>query len=367
MKILQVCPRYSPYAGGVERIVKNVAEYLARGNHEVTVYATDPSHKLPQVQVVNGVKVRNYSSLAPNEAFYFPHPKMLLHLLRERGDIIHAHSVHALTILIAYIAHNLTTGSKLVVSPYYHGKGHTKLAQILWMPYRPVVGRTLKDADAIIVNSRAQKDVIDRTFKPPCGIFVVYDGVNLNEIKNANPLTLDENCRILLYVGRLEKYKNVHTTVESMKYLPENYHFYIIGRGPFKSFLENLVQSLGLRSRVHFLGFQPDNVVHRWLKAAHVFVHVSSVESFGMTCIESLAAGTPVIANDDGFGLSETIALYPKHITVYRAGKQPVSKLARLIMEVAQMKPITVDVSKFSWDVIAECVSTIYKQILMKQ
>jgi len=364
MKIAQVCPGYYPYVGGVERVVKNVAEYLARRNYEVTVYATDPSGKLPQLQVINGVKVRNYFALAPNEAYYLPSPNMLLHLLREQTDIIHAHSVHALTTLAVYIAHNLNAKSKFVVSPYYHRKGHTKLAQILWILYRPIVRNILKNTDAIIVTSRAQRNAINEILNPSSRIFVVYDGVNLNEIKNVKSFIFNENYRILLYVGRLEKYKNVHIAIASMKYLPENYHFYIIGCGPFKPFLENLVQSLDLRSRVHFLGFQPDDVVFRWLKTAHTFVHLSTVESFGMTCIESLAAGTPVIANDDGFGLSETIALYPEHIKACKVSKEPISKLARRMMEVAELKPITVDVSQFSWDLIAERVSNVYKQIL---
>ena len=367
MKIVQVCPRYHPYKGGVERIVKNIAEYLARMNHEVTVYATDPSNTLPRIQMINGVKRRNYPALAPNEAYYLAHLNMLLHLLREQTDVIHVHSVHALTALMAYIAHNFNRKPKFVVSPFYHGKGHTKLAQMLWGPYRHLAKKILKNADGIVVNSKAQRTSIERTFKPSSKIFMIRDGVNLNEIKNAESFTLDENCRLLLYVGRLEKYKNVHITIESMKYLPENYHFYVIGHGSFKPFLENLVQSLGLRSRVHILGFQPDNIVYRWLKTAHVFVHLSAVESFGMTCIESLAAGTPVIANDDDFGLSETIALYPEHIIVYRAGKEPISKLARLITECVELKPITADVAQFSLDLMAESVSKVYKQILMER
>lgn len=367
MKIIQVCPRYHPYVGGVERVVKNISEYLARMNQEVTVYATDPSNTLPRIQVINGVKLRNYPALAPNEDYHFPHLNMLLQLLGEQTDVIHVHSVHDLTALTAYMAHNLNRKPKFIVSPYYHRKGHTKLAQILWAPYRPIVGRILRNADAIIVNSRTQRDAINRTFKSPSKISVVYDGVNLNEIKNAKSFTVNDNHTILLYVGRLEKYKNIHITIESMKYLPKNYHFYIIGRGSFKPFLENLVQSVGLQSRVHFLGFQPDSIVYRWLTTAHVFVHLSAVESFGMTCIESLAAGTPVTANDDGFGLSETVALFPEHIRMYSVSKEPVSKLARLIMEVAELKPITADVLQFSWDSIAESISTVYKEILRKR
>jgi len=366
MKIAHVCHRYYPHIGGVETYVREISERLMKKGFDVEVLTTDPFGEPSREEIINGVGVRRFKSWVPNETYSLPYPSMLSYLSAEQVDIIHAHNIHALTTFMAYIAHSLHTKPKFVVSPFYHGRGHTKLTQMLWIPYRPLAKKILKNVDGIVVNSRAQRTLIERTFKPSSKIFTVYDGVNLNHIKSAEPFNLDENRRILLYVGRLEKYKNVHITIASMKYLPENYHFYIIGRGPFKPFLENLVQSLGLRGRVHFLGFQPDDVVYRWLKTAHVFVHLSAVESFGMTCIESLAADTPVIANDDGFGLSETIALYPEHITVYKVDKEPVFKLARLIMRVAELKPVTVDVSRFSWDLIAESVSTIYKQVLAK-
>jgi len=363
MRIAQVCPRYYPFVGGIETCVKEISERLVQRGFDVEVLTTDPSGTLPKEGSINNVKITRFQSWAPNEAYYLPYPNMLLNLCRKQADVLHVHNIHVLTTLIAYLSHNLNTKPKFIISPYYHGKGQTKFAQMLGAPYRPLAKKILKNADAIIVNSRAQRTLMERTFKPSSKIFIVHDGVNLNHIKSAESFNLDENCRILLYIGRLEKYKNVHITIESMKYLPENYHFYIIGCGPFKPFLKNLVQSFDLRSRVHFLGFQPNNVVYRWLKTAHVFVHLSAVESFGMTCIESLAAGTPVIANDDSYGLSETIAMYPEHIKVYRAGRERTSKLARLIMEVAKLKPVIVDVSQFLWDTIAERVCTVYKQI----
>ena len=367
MRIVEVSPNYYPYFGGVETCVQEITERLVQKGFDVEVLTTDPSGTLPREGSINNVKIIRFKSWAPNEAYYLPYPNMLLNLYRKRADVLHAHGIGVLTTLIAYIGHNLNTKPKFIISPYYHGKGHTTLAQMLWIPYRPLAKKILKKADGIIVNSKAQRALIERTFNPLSKIFTIYDGIKLNKIKNAKSFDFDENSRVLLYVGRLEKYKNVHITIACMKCLPKNYHFYIIGGGPFKSFLENLAQSLHLRSRVHFLGFQPDDVVYRWLKTAHVFAHLSAVESFGMTCIESLAAGTPVIANDDGFGLSETIALFPEHIRIYRVSKEPVSKLARLTMEVAELKPITVDVSQFSWDLIAESISTVYKQILMDQ
>jgi len=366
MKILQVCPKYYPYVGGVETCVKETSERLAK-RFDIEVLTIDHSGKLPKEDRVNCVTIRRFKSWVPNETYALPYSSMLSYLSSEQADIIHAHNLHALTTFMAYVAHRLHTKPKFVVSPLYHGRGHNKLAQMLWILHRPLAKKILINTDGILVNSRAQRSLIERTFKPLSKIFLVYDGVNLIEIKNAEPFTFDENRKILLYVGRLAKYKNIHVAIASMKYLPENYHFFIIGCGPYRPFLENLSQSLGLQGRVHFLGFQPDDVVHRWLKTSHVFVHLSAVESFGMTCIESLAAGTPVIANDDGFGLSETIALYPRDIVAFMAGKEPAYKLAQLMMQVAELKPITVDISQFSWDLIAGSVSAVYKQILVEQ
>lgn len=367
MRILQVCPRYYPYTGGIERVVQNVSEHLAQRNHQVTVYATDPSAKLTHIRMVKGVEVRNYFAIAPGEAYNLPHPKMLIHLLKDQGDIMHVHSVHDLTLLMAHATRKLCSNSRFVVSPYYHGKGHTKAAQILWTAFRPLVRRILKDANAIIVNSKAEKTAVDMAFKASCRTFVVYDGVDLNQIRNTEPFAFDKDWKRLLYVGRLERYKNIHVVISSLKYLPKNYHFYIIGRGPFQSVLQNLARDSGLGTRVHFLGFQPDATVYRWLRTADVFTHLSEVESFGMACIESLAADTPVIANDDGLGLRETIAFYPKHIAVHRTNRGSASELAKLIMQVAEWKPIRADVSQFSWNYIAENVSKIYQQVLSKK
>jgi glycosyltransferase involved in cell wall biosynthesis len=289
---------------------------------------------------------------------------MFADLLHEETDILHANNIQVLTTLVARVVHRARSRSRLVLSPFYHGRGHTRLAQMLWIPYRRVAKNIVRNANAIIVNSESQKSLIKRSFDISVEMYKVYDGVSLQEIRDTEPYDFDEELKILLYVGRLEKYKNIHLTIKALEYLPSNYSFYVIGRGPFRSELEKLVHSLNLADRVHFLGYQPDEVVYRWMKTADVFLHLSAVESFGMTCIESLAAGTPVVANEDGLGLSETIHLYPRDILPYKAEKDRYQKLAGLVQEAASLKPIKVDVSSFSWDSIAAKMSNIYEQMM---
>jgi len=360
LKIVQVCNRYYPYTGGIETLIRQISERLVTKGFEVEIFSTDPFKILSKEETINNVKILRFNSIAPTEAYYLPYPEMLSAMLIENMDILHAHGIGVFTTFLAYIVHKIHKDFKFIISPYYHGRGHTNIAQLLWKPYRPLAKKILKDADAIIINSRAQRTSLRRTFGLSSKFFKVYDGVNLKKIKEAEPFVINENMKILLYVGRLENYKGVQIPIASMKYLPENYHFYIVGDGRFRLYLENLVKSLNLEKRIHFLGFQPDNIVYRWYKTAHLFLHLSSVESFGMTCIESLAAGTPVIANDDGFGLRETIDIYPDYIMVYRKNNDAISKLVDLVIKAVEMKPIDVDVSHFSWDCIAERMSDIY-------
>ncbi len=56
MKILQVCPLYYPFRGGVEEHVKNISERFAR-NNEVTVACTDPEGRYCKNEFVNHVNI----------------------------------------------------------------------------------------------------------------------------------------------------------------------------------------------------------------------------------------------------------------------------------------------------------------------
>ena len=57
MKIVQFCPTYYPHIGGVEYVVKSVAERLIRQGHDVTVIAGEPNINKPCEENINGVRI----------------------------------------------------------------------------------------------------------------------------------------------------------------------------------------------------------------------------------------------------------------------------------------------------------------------
>jgi glycosyltransferase involved in cell wall biosynthesis len=74
----------------------------------------------------------------------------------------------------------------------------------------------------------------------------------------------------------------------------------IVGEGKQRAALENLTRQLGLTERVQFLGFQPREQVRDIIRASQVVVSSSYHETFGITLVEALACGKPIVATRSG-------------------------------------------------------------------
>lgn len=113
-----------------------------------------------------------------------------------------------------------------------------------------------------------------------------------------------QNAKIVLYVGRFGRYKGLEYLVEAFRTLPANYVLVMIGRGPRKPLIQELVKKLKLENRVLFL----ENVSHDDLpgfySAADVFVlpSIDKGEAFGIVVLEAMACGVPVITTELGTG-----------------------------------------------------------------
>lgn len=105
----------------------------------------------------------------------------------------------------------------------------------------------------------------------------------------------------IAYVGRLEPYKRVDVLLRAMHVLRDRFpdvEILIIGRGSDRDRLEGVVQDLKLSARTRFTGFIDDQERDRLLSQTRVCVCPSEKEGWGLSVIESNAAGTPVVATD---------------------------------------------------------------------
>jgi len=110
---------------------------------------------------------------------------------------------------------------------------------------------------------------------------------------------IKEDDRILLFVGRLGKEKNISFLLKVFKkvLLEEiKVKFVIVGGGSEKEELEKLAMELNIADNVIFTGSQPREKVIDAYKQAYLFVFASYTETQGLVILESMAAGTPVVA-----------------------------------------------------------------------
>jgi glycosyltransferase involved in cell wall biosynthesis len=109
----------------------------------------------------------------------------------------------------------------------------------------------------------------------------------------------------LVMVARLSHWKDQPTLLHALAGLKElPWQLDLVGDGPLRGQLEELVQSLGLTSRVNFLGFRRD--IPERLAEAQVFLLLSKWEGFPRSILEAMRAGLPVVASDVG-GVKESV------------------------------------------------------------
>lgn len=147
----------------------------------------------------------------------------------------------------------------------------------------------------IAVSERTSREVHALSGKTP---ELVPNGISLEEIRAAPVADRDVD---VLFVGRLISEKNPLLVVEAVARLRErdpDIRCVVVGDGPERQTLEQTIASLDLRSNVTLLSPRTDfEEILSLMKAAGVFVFPSRREGFGMTVLEALACGTPVVTS----------------------------------------------------------------------
>jgi glycosyltransferase involved in cell wall biosynthesis len=189
----------------------------------------------------------------------------------------------------------------------------TPSAKLLWK-VKAFFGR--KQADALVtVSEYSRRKLIQHFHLNPEHIFVVEEASDhvfrpLGEpvlSSNLRNLGIPETGRMVIYVGGFGPHKNISRLIQSFHSLAtcqsfEDISLILVGQKHQEAFfseiglLERLVDEKGLKNRVLFTGFIPDEELTILLNRAGVLVLPSLMEGFGLPAIEAAACGCPVIA-----------------------------------------------------------------------
>ncbi len=110
----------------------------------------------------------------------------------------------------------------------------------------------------------------------------------------------------LLCVGYLDHVKGQDILIQAMAKLDDRFDLTLVGNGTLRKELEKMVQTLGLQQRIHFAGFQNQDKLISYYHEADIFCLASRSEGFGISILEAMACGLPVVASDAG-GIPEKI------------------------------------------------------------
>jgi len=312
LRIAMFSNNYLPFIGGVPLSIQRLYRGLSSSGMIVKLFV--PSYRQDQINREKETVFR-CTTLFSSRTGSFPVANIFSAQIKKQfkrfdSDIVHVHH------------------------PFWLGRKGLKLARKRGIPvvftyhtrleyythYIPLPSETLKNlfvhymikrfanqCDAIITPTISTEEYLRNLGVSalietiPTGIDIdAYQQSSNQDIQAYRKLYLEADERLLITVSRLAKEKNLDFLIAGLKKLMEqteiSFKCLIIGDGPEKQHLKNLVGTLGMNDSIIFAGSQPPETVIQSYQAADIFVFSSTSETQGMVLLEAMAAGCPVVA-----------------------------------------------------------------------
>jgi N-acetyl-alpha-D-glucosaminyl L-malate synthase BshA len=229
--------------------------------------------------------------------------------LYENLDLLHVHYAipHASA---AYMAKQILKSKKISL-PYITTLHGTDITLVGKDPsFEPIIRFSLNNSDAITSVSKALKKETLQTFKIDNNIEVIYNFIDFYKIQrirqsaNCCLSNKSKNEKILMHISNFRKVKRIDDIVKVFaavrKKIPSK--LVLVGDGPEKPSIERLVREKHLSKDVVFTGRIADPL--EILASADLYLLPSETESFGLSALEAMAMGIPVISSNSG-GITE--------------------------------------------------------------
>lgn len=169
---------------------------------------------------------------------------------------------------------------------------------------RDVIKVALENANCVIVPSHSLANDA-KEYCPKELITVVHNAVDLNLFKPVNERIFKR--KTILSIGRFDKLKGYEFLLEAMKGVLEinkNVDLLVVGCGPEEHNIKRIAKNSDILDNVIFIDFIPPDDLPKYYSSCEFFVLATLCESFGITLVEAMACGIPVV--------STTVAAVPE-------------------------------------------------------
>ena len=228
-----------------------------------------------------------------------------------------------------------------------------------------------KHVDQIVTYSEFMRNQIVKWYEiSPQRIAVIPNGVNLKKFSNSKTRIYLEGDPAILYVGYLSKFKSVDLlicAVSKLRFLLPKMKLHIVGHGDKENELRLLAKNKNVDDLVIFHGQAFPETVPIYYKSADFCVFPSIRDSFGLTLLEALASGLPVIASKRG-GTPEVITNGENGLLFEPNDENALSDAILNLSQDSDLKRklshnALQSMEKYSWENIGERYISIYNRL----
>ncbi|MFX0547958.1 glycosyltransferase family 4 protein [Hathewaya histolytica] len=312
MKILITTDTYFPMVNGVVISTNNLYRELKKLGHDVRILTLSDSHKSRiegDVYYIRSAGLRIYPGARIGNPFF---NSITQEILDWKPDIIHSQTEFTTMVLSKIISKKLNVPQvhtyHTMYEDYLHyvlgGKflGKSTAAKLTSMLLNPL--------DGVITPTKKVEETL-KTYGISTNTFIIPTGIDIEKFKTKiseeeiNVLfekhKIPKSGKRLIYVGRIAEEKNIEEVIEFYNDICRNrdISLVIVGGGPYLQKLKDLVKSLNIEDRVYFTDMVDTEEVHKYYKLGDAFVTASTSETQGLTYVEALASGLPVLCKYD--------------------------------------------------------------------
>jgi 1,2-diacylglycerol 3-alpha-glucosyltransferase len=374
MRILITTDTFLPAVNGVTTSINNLYKELSSSGHEVkilTLSETGQERVVGNIYYLKSKGINIYPEARVKVPFY---NKLINEIIEWGPEVVHSQTEFSTMIEAKHISNRLNI-------PHIHTY-HTMYEDYLGYIFggklitRKTAGRAIKlllnTVDAVVAPTEKTKSALSSygVRKP---IYTIPTGIDLNKFQQE--LSIEEKLRIksrlgikledkvITYIGRTAKEKNIDEIITLFKEVVsklENAKLLIVGAGPELDNLKDLVIKEGLANKVCFTGMVNPEEVYKYYKISEVFVTASNSETQGLTYIEALSSGCPIVCKYDK--CLENIILQGKNGFAYKTPWE----FSDSIMKLLQNENLRENMSREAVKTAEEYSSTKFKDNILK-
>lgn len=317
MRIGLVSDTYLPDINGVVSSTVTLKNALEKAGHTVFVITNhagtriefeDGVLRLPGIRLKSFYGYKISSPINVGASSYIEEMDLdVIHLQTNFGVGLYGQYIaNSMNIPLVDTYHTMYTDYTHYINP----RGFTGIDRVSKDAIKAASRAVCNNAQAVVAPSaKTREALIEYGVLAP--IYVVPTGLDLSKFTAAGvdearvkaireSISSDPEDTILVFVGRLAKEKSLEIPIAAIA-ASNNLHVHlaIVGDGPDADYYRDLMQSLNVSDRVHFLGSAKPEEIGLYYRAFDAFVSASLSETQGMTYLEAMAAGRMVFGRRD--------------------------------------------------------------------